>query len=228
MLDELSSVKNALAVLILALVVALYVFANSPYFETDQIEWTGLVQLSPEQLNAYLNMPVINVWRVDARELAALLTRHPWIQSAKVKWRWPNCLLISIQERTPVAQVPIEGGWVFLDREGQLLPPMENRLLPDLPIVTNVDLEVREQLMATARLITLIPAHILPSISEWNAQERVFVTRSGVEIAIGEPVELADKVALLEQILQDLQARGERPERIDLSVLKTPVVTLVR
>jgi hypothetical protein len=33
---------------------------------------------------------------------------------------------------------------------------------------------------------------------------------------------------LLEQILQDLQARGERPERIDLSVLKTPVVTLVR
>ena len=127
-----------------------------------------------------------------------------------------------------MAQVPIEGGWVFLDREGQLLPPMENRLLPDLPIVTNVDLEVREQLMATARLITLIPAHILPSISEWNAQERVFVTRSGVEIAIGEPVELADKFALLEQILQDLQARGERPERIDLSVLKTPVVTLVR
>ncbi len=58
MLDELSSVKNALAVLILALVVALYVFANSPYFETDQIEWTGLVQLSPEPVSyTHLTLP---------------------------------------------------------------------------------------------------------------------------------------------------------------------------
>jgi len=57
-LDELSSVKNALAVLILALVVALYVFANSPYFETDQIEWTGLVQLSPEPVSyTHLTLP---------------------------------------------------------------------------------------------------------------------------------------------------------------------------
>ena len=57
MLNELASVKNALSVLVLALVLALYLFANSPFFETDHIEWTGLVNLSSEQLDAHLNPP---------------------------------------------------------------------------------------------------------------------------------------------------------------------------
>lgn len=228
MLNELASVKNALSVLVLALVVALYLFANSPFFETDHVEWTGLVNLTSEQLNAYLDLSVVNVWRLDMRDLVADLNAHPWIASAKVTWRWPNRLIVSIQERTPIAQIPTEGGWMFLDKEGHLLPPIQQRALPALPIVTNVDLEAQEQLVATARLITLIPKNLLPSISEWNAQARAFVTRTGVEILMGEPVDLEQKFALLEQILEDLRRRGEQAARIDLGVPKSPVVTVDR
>lgn len=228
MLNELASVKNALSVLVLALVVALYLFANSPFFETDRLEWTGLIHLSPEQLNAYLGLQVINVWRVDMRDLASTLMEHPWIASAKVTWRWPNRLIVAIEERRPVAQIPTEGGWMLLDREGTLLPPIQQQTFSALPIATNVDLTAPEQLVAAARLISLIPPRLLPSISEWNALKRALVTRSGVEILLGEPVELEAKFALLEQILEDLRLRGEQASRIDLGVPKTPVVTLQR
>src|SRR5690554_2811893 len=112
MTNELSSGKNALYVLVLALVIALYLFANSTFFETDKIEWTGLSYLSAEQLDLYIDFSLTNVWRVDTRELAATLMEHPWIEHATAKWRWPNRLTVSIQERTPIAQTPSEGGWV--------------------------------------------------------------------------------------------------------------------
>ena len=228
MLNELTSVKNALSVLVLALVVALYLFANSTFFELEQIEWTGLTYLSAEQLNAYIDLPTLNVWRLDTRELVSSLRQHPWIANAKVTWRWPNRLIVRVQERTPVAQIPTEGGWVLLDREGTILPAIQHEILWDMPICTGLDLEAAEQLVATSRLITLIPPRLAPFISEWNAQQRAFITRSGVEVHMGEPVELEEKFALLEGILEDLQVRGERAARIDLGVPKTPVVSLER
>jgi cell division septal protein FtsQ len=226
-LNELSSVKNALSVLVLALVVALYLFANSTFFETNQIEWTGLSHLSAEQLDAFLNMPVINVWRLDARSLAAQLTEHPWIESAKVTWRWPNRLIVRVQERFPIAQIPTDAGWVLLDKEGNILPLVQGATVYSLPVITNLDLEAKEQLIACARLITMIPQGLRESISEWNMQTRSFVTRAGVEILMGQPVELEEKFTLLGKIFEDLELRGQQPKRIDLRVPKSPVVSVL-
>lgn len=227
MLNELASVKNALSVLILALVIALYLFANSSFFETDQIEWTGLVYLSAEQLDSYLDLPPTNVWRVDTRLLVAELTEHPWIEDAKATWRWPNRLIVQVQERAPVAQIPTEAGWVLLDREGNLLPQVQGATVYSLPIITNLEVGVSEQLKACARLMSMIPPRFREYISEWNVLTRAFVTRSGVEILMGQPVELEEKFTLLERIIEDLERRGQQAKRIDLRVPKSPVVSVL-
>lgn len=225
MTGELASAKNALYVLVLALVIALYLFANSTFFETDKIEWTGLSYLSAEQLDLYVDLPLTNVWRVDARELVATLMEHPWVETAKATWRWPNLVLVSITERTPLAQTPTAGGWVLLDRDGGLLPPTKAGSVYSLPIVTNLELASSEQLLATARLIGMIPASLQEYISEWNAANRSFITRGGTEILMGQPVELEEKFVLLERILEDLNRRNEHARRIDLRVPKSPVVS---
>jgi hypothetical protein len=85
MANEISSVKNALSVLVVALVIALYLFANSTFFEAETIEWTGLNYLSPDQLEVFLDLPVTNVWRLDTRELAGVLMEHPWVVTAKAE-----------------------------------------------------------------------------------------------------------------------------------------------
>lgn len=227
MTNELSSVKNALSVLVLALVIALYLFANSTFFETDKIEWTGLSYLSEDQLDLYVDFPVTNVWRVDTRELVSALMEHPWVETAKATWRWPNRVIVNVQERTPIAQMPTAGGWVLLDREGGLLPSTQAGVMYSLPIVTDLDIASSEQLVATARLICMIPAKLQGSISEWNVSNRSFVTRTGIEILMGQPVDLNEKFVLLEKILDDLSLRNEQARRIDLRVPKSPVISIL-
>ncbi len=226
MINEVSNGKNALYVLVLALVIALYVFANSTLFETDSLEWTGISYLGEDQLNQYVDLSLTNVWRIDGRELATSLMEHPWVDTVKVKWRWPNRILVQIQEKTPIAQMPTAGGWVLLDRQGAILPPLDAGVVYSLPIVTNCDLSSTEQLMATARLIGMIPITIQGVISEWNASTRSFVSRTGTEILMGQPVDLEEKFVLLEKILEDLALRNEHAKRIDLRVPKSPVINI--
>lgn len=225
MRQDQASVKTATSVLIIALVITLYLFANSPFFETDTIEWSGLDYLSAEQLDVYLDLAVINVWRLDSRAMTANLEQHPWVDTVKITWRWPNRILIRVEERLPLAQIPTVGGWLLLGREGQILPPTQGNRFHTLPVITNLDVDSLEQRLAAARLMNSIPATVLPLISEWNAATRSFVTRSGVEILLGQPVDLEDKFLLLSRILDDLASRGERASKIDLRVPKSPVVS---
>ena len=96
-----------------------------------------------------------------------------------------------------------------------------------LPIVTDLDIASSEQLVATARLMCMIPAKLQGSISEWNVSNRSFVTRTGIEILMGQPVDLNEKFVLLEKILDDLSLRNEQARRIDLRVPKSPVISIL-
>ena len=227
MANEISSVKNALSVLVVALVIALYLFANSTFFEAETIEWTGLNYLSPDQLEVFLDLPVTNVWRLDTRELAGVLMEHPY-GNGQGRLALAESCFVRAQERTPIAQIPTEGGWVLLDREGTLLPPTQAGVVYSVPIVTHLALDSQEQIVATARLLDMIPATLKQSISEWNAQNRSFVTRTGIEVCMGQPVDLEEKFVLLEKILDDLSLRNEQARRIDLSVPRSPVVSMAQ
>lgn len=219
--------KMAISVLVLITVIAFYLFANSPFFETGDVEWTGLVYLDSGQLDAYLDFPCTNVWRMDTGELELVLGDHPWIQTASVSWRWPNRVIVLVEERVPLAQVPSSTGWFLLDGEGNLLPPTQGGVVYPLPIVTNLDLESGELLLATSRLLTMIPSSLKTTVSEWNVQTRSFVSRSGTEIVFGAPEDLEEKFLLWERILDDLAANSQRAQRIDLRVPKNPVVTIL-
>lgn len=225
MRSELAEGKGVISVLIIALVIAFYLFCNSSFFETDSVEWTSLNYLRSHQLDAFLEFSPVNVWRLDSRELVEILREHPWILTARVHWRWPNRLVIDVQERTPVAQLPSSAGWLLLDKEGKLLPPPEGVFIHSLPIVTDLDPTSTEQLVATARLMSIVPESLKDYISEWNVENRAFISRTGTAILMGPLVDMEQKFVLLEKILEDLTLRGEEAARIDLRITNNPVVS---
>ncbi|NLJ79478.1 MAG: FtsQ-type POTRA domain-containing protein [Firmicutes bacterium] len=227
MRNNVSGTRNALYVLVLAFVIALYLFSNSSFFEVAGVEWTGLVYLDAEQLDLFLDLPAVNVWRLNTGEVAAVLQEHPWIEKAKVIWRWPNRIRIAVQERAPLAQIPSPGGWVLLDKEGNLLSPTLGITVYPLPIITNIELDSPEQLLAAARLFNTIPDNLREFVSEWNAAERSFITRGGTEIVVGELADLEEKFILLETILEDLALQNKNARKIDLRVPKNPVVSFM-
>jgi len=222
-----SKTKTALSMLIVSLVILMYSWFNSNIFITENLEWTGLHYLDSNQLDSYINMAPTNVWRLDTGDLIGTLVDHPWIDSAKISWRWPNRIMVNITECEPIAQIPTPAGWILMDGEGKLLPPTSSTSVYHLPIVNNLDLDSAEQIRSTARVMKSIPRSLHESISEWNVQTRTFIDSSGTEILMGQAVELGEKFRLLEQILNDLAQKNAKAKKIDLRVPRNPVVTIL-
>lgn len=223
--EPVSTSKSAFYFLVLLLVIAAYVFFNSPLFETDHLEWTGLVFLDEEELDAFVDFSPINVLRLDTSNLAKHIKKHPWVDEVKIRWRWPNRVQVTVLERKPLAMIPIMGGWFLLDPEGNLLPPPRGIAIYTLPLVTDIDIDSAEQLKTTARLLRSIPSWLEDYVSEWNVKTASFVSREGTQIVIGDQTDLDEKFALLKLILEDLTVQGVTPVRIDLRIPKSPVVT---
>ena len=223
--EPVSTSKSAFYFLMLLIVIAIYLFFNSPLFETDHLEWTGLVFLDEEQLNAFAEFSPVNVLRLDTRKLAKHIEKHPWVDGARVRWRWPNRVQVVVTERRPLAMIPVKEGWFLLDPEGNLLPPPKGIAIYTLPLVTHMDVDSVEQLKTTARLLRSIPPGLEDYISEWNVQTTSFISREGTQIVIGDQTGLDEKFALLELILEDLAVQGVTASKIDLRIPKSPVVT---
>lgn len=218
--------RTSLAFLIVALVISGYLFLNSDYFTAAALEWTGLVLLEEEQLNEYIGFQPTNVLYLDKGQLVRRLEEHPWVEKASVKWAWPNRIAVTVEERLPLAWVRRGSDVYVLDKNGALMTPPRQLPVLELPEVVNAAVDSSAQLKAAARVLTAVPPSIVGILAKWDAGTRSLVTKSGVEILIGDLESLEAKFVLLEELWKDLASQGAEPLVIDLRVPKSPVVRL--
>lgn len=67
---------------------------------------------------------------IDLGHMRAALERHPWVESVGVRRVWPDKLLISVEEETPIARWGDSG---FISNEGDIVYIDNNAFLSDLP-----------------------------------------------------------------------------------------------
>lgn len=216
--------KTSFAFFMVILVILLYLFLNSSYFTAASLKWTGLVLLDEEQLDEFVDFEPTNVLYLDKTALQRRLEQHPWVEKATVKWSWPNTVEVLIAERLPLAWVAHEDRIYVLDKSGVLMTPPKQLPVLELPQVVNVDPASPAQLKAAARLLTAVPPGMVGNLAKWDGANRALVTKSGVQIIMGDLEDLEAKFMLLEELWQELTAQGIDPAVIDLRVLKNPVV----
>lgn len=94
---------------ILALVAAGAWWAYQPlleasYFQVSEIQIRGNDHVATEEVLSRLGLRApVNILQVDLGELAGRVTTHPWIQSASIQRAPPVGLIITVEEREPVA-----------------------------------------------------------------------------------------------------------------------------
>jgi hypothetical protein len=129
-------------VFVLALAVALggavsripEALAEVEAFRVTEVRLRGARFLTQQEAEATLDLSSrASVWD-DTKVLVARLKEHPLVSDVKIYRRFPNALLIRVEEREPVALFP-NPTLEPVDAEGRILPidPALHRL--DLPIM---------------------------------------------------------------------------------------------
>ena len=103
---------GAKLIIVFSVVVVLSVSAffiyQSNIFSVTTIRITGTVHLSESQIESIAAIPEgSTLLRVDTGGIAQRLEDDPWIASARVEREFPSTLVLTIEERTPVAVVEI-------------------------------------------------------------------------------------------------------------------------
>jgi len=198
----------ALAVLALTvisgLLVAGYLYVSkSDYFAVKRVIISGLNHISREDILRVtgLDKPV-NIWLLDAAQVAADLSRLPWLDEVRVSKTFPDTVAIEVIEHRPKFMVSL-GRLYYLDDNGHLFKELEPGENPNLVIVSGfTEDELLSRLpgvkTALAELFSLMdvlearPGHDefkLDHISEINYDAvrglTLFARRGELEVKVG-------------------------------------------
>lgn len=110
-----------------------------PYFALATIEVDGNQRLSRDDVLQWVGINEgSSIWDAAPHALRARLLDHPWVQGVEVRRDFPGQLLISLQERRPVAIARV-GTLHYVDRAGHLLGALRDDDSRDFPVITGLD-----------------------------------------------------------------------------------------
>lgn len=135
------AVRTSLVALPAALLALLAYWAfSSPHggvFALSQIEFEGLEKLDKSSLEKRVERHLSrNILQIDLDRIRQSVEGASWVKSALVRRRLPDQLVISIEERRPVAVAQIGKQMMLVDAEGVLLGQLDpGDPLPESPVV---------------------------------------------------------------------------------------------
>lgn len=198
---------------VVAGLVALY---NSALFTIDEIVVEGTAELTAEEVIETAALPPgSTLLRFPRGDMEVRLAAHPWIASAHIARRFPDALVIHLEERQPVALIDT-GAAVFwlVDAGGTVLgertPDTTETaaVIRDLPDFEPVPGEASESevLENALEVITGLDEQLraqIRAVSAPSVDLTTLITTGDVEILVGSAEDIGKKSAVALRILDE-------------------------
>ena len=193
----------------------------SPRFAVRDIRVGPTTHVSDEDVRALAGVQLGDrLLAVDPDAVAAALTTHPWIASARVRRELPSVLAIDVVERHAVASALV-GALYLLDDAGRPFKRATFEEADGLPVITGVTREQYAAMRGTSEAVfrealNLLSAYVTghperPKLSEVHADPRIgfslVLLDGGGEIRLGRGG-WEEKLARFDRILGTLDGRG--------------------
>ena len=157
----------------------------------------------------------------------------PEVRSATYDRAFPHTLVVTVRRELPAAVLRRGGDSWLLSERGRVLRPLPRAAHPRLPRVWAVDgplptagdLLVQRGVSAPMRIVRAIPEGF-PVRVRSVALERgcLLVLDGGLELRLGEPTDLAAKLAVAAALLPELARPADGgPDYLDVSLPERPV-----
>jgi cell division protein FtsQ len=122
-------------------IIAVYYFSQSPFFALKNIEARGNSQVTEAEIIKKSGLrPGINYFELDTELVKKRLLSIPLMETVKVKKRIPDGVVITIEEREPLALFCAQESFVVIDGKGYCLEKYTTSKSYDLPIITGLKL----------------------------------------------------------------------------------------
>ncbi len=211
------------------------VVVASPVLRVQQVKMVGLTGLNEEAVLQTLALGEHpSMLSLKTRDLEARLTEVPLIHSAKVWKEWPNRIVVEISERSAVAAIRSNGGWLVLDQHGGVLDTRTVR--PDLPLLDLGGREVDQGSKdiaallnvanaATARLRREIDVLSIEAGGVTVQMRGGAISSAGTKVRIGHADDVDAKLRALATMIDDSTAVSfDGVATLDLTVADQPAL----
>jgi len=118
------------------LIFVLYQFWNSPNYRVDAAQVHGMHLLTSSQINEALGVTGEIIFKLDASKMAQdLVDNFKEISAVSVQVEFPQTVLVTVTERTPVLVWFQDGDLNLVDDEGKKFPTRDETALGGYPVI---------------------------------------------------------------------------------------------
>jgi len=229
-IDWLETHKRAIGLSTLAVVVIGSVFwvplvlRPLDFFHVRRVVVRGVRYLDGRALVRQMQIDTtVSIW--DALgPYTARLASHRQIRSVRLSRRLPSTVIVTIEEITPIALAPSQGGGLrAYDEGGRALPLDPTRVDVDLPILSRADTSLLRLLGDLKRIDPAMYARV--SEVERTGREEAIVFLSSLPVRVRSTIP-ADRFAELRAVEEDLVRRGVKYVELDLRFSDRVIVRL--
>lgn len=208
--------------LVLLVVLVVWLVYFSSLLAVKGVDVQGVRQLSAQEIRAAAAVPTGDpLATVDLDRIRARVEALAPVRSADVSREWPDQVLITVEERVPVAVVEISGQLRGMDAEGVVFRDYA-QAPPDLPRVETASSATGSDALAEAALVVAaMPADLAARVDHVDVatvDEITLSLRDDRTVTWGS----ADDSDLKAEVLADLLAARPEAQSYDVSVPGSP------
>ena len=214
-----------------------HMISESGMFVLKQVTVEGNQYVSSEEIIKKADLNVGDkIFQIPIAEITERVTEIPYLNGVSISRSLPSTVIISVQEREPVAYL-IDQRSYMIDETGIILLKKPAMTLEDLPLITGLSvprlLKNRKPLLDALKLVDLIQGvdqDLFHLISEIHIDEdqpaRLYLIRGGATVKLGVD-DLPKKIYLFSEFVKkdNIINQLESIKLIDLSFNDRVVVT---
>lgn len=210
---KLAMVLVVSAVVFTAPLWAPFLMRQMPYFRVRRVEIVGARYVAPSDILSRLHVDTMaSIWD-PTKPIAERIATLPDIATAVVGRKLPGTLVVQVTERTPVAIVPSNSGFVAFDERGTSLRIDPTRIAVDVPVLSQRDTAVLRLLGTMRSKMPALYARV-SEVRRVGGDELVFQLKNW-PVRARRDVTL-ERLADIDPIEADLARRHVRVAEIDL------------
>ena len=201
---------------------------RSDIFSVRVVDMNPCDRVSKDEISGILKgVARGNIWSLSREEIGRRILSHPFVREVAVRKAFPDKLVVSIEEREPIAMINLDALY-YVDEQGTIFKRLTAYDAKNLPILTGFsrgDLAAKDpvtmrNLKKTIDLLHHAEAGVLRrNISEvhFDAQDGyTLVTRDfGLQLKIG-TMEFARAMQRVEEAMPKLASLGQSKGVVDL------------